>query len=75
MLIAERRRELGITQKQLADEIGTYQSHVSRWERGETLPSAGMVDRLAHALGVSPEWLESARKSAIMLRKIKSKRG
>lgn len=32
--IAEKRKELGLTQRQLADELGMSDKSVSKWERG-----------------------------------------
>lgn len=32
--IAERRRELGLTQKELAEELGITDRAVSKWENG-----------------------------------------
>lgn len=69
-LLANRRRELGLTQKQLAEKLGTYQAHVSRWERG-TIPSPEALRQLAKALELPLERLQEARKGALILRKIK----
>ena len=41
--IAGRRRELGLTQAQLAARLHLTDKAVSRWERGETIPEAGLV--------------------------------
>lgn len=35
--IAERRRELGLTQKELAEELGITDRAVSKWENGVSL--------------------------------------
>ena len=37
--IAELRREKGLSQRQLAKEIGTSQANLSRWEQGLNIPS------------------------------------
>ena len=37
--IKSRRTALGMTQKELAKKMGVSHITVSRWERGETLPS------------------------------------
>jgi transcriptional regulator with XRE-family HTH domain len=37
--IAELRKEKGLTQRQLAEEIGTSQANLSRWEAGIIEPS------------------------------------
>lgn len=47
------RERLGLTQGAFADLVGTDQSSVSRWERGETLPSGPAVKMLAHLEGTA----------------------
>lgn len=51
--LIDARRAHKITQKELAQKIGSTQNTVSRWERGETSPSLGMVFKIAEAVGVS----------------------
>ena len=41
------RRSLGLTQKQLAGELGVESITVSRWERGVTAPSLARLRRVA----------------------------
>ena len=41
--IADKRKSLGLTQKQVAEKLGMSDKSVSKWERGESLP---MVDNL-----------------------------
>jgi transcriptional regulator with XRE-family HTH domain len=41
------RRSAGLTQKQLADELGVESITVSRWERGVTTPSLPRLRRIA----------------------------
>ncbi|TAK34538.1 MAG: helix-turn-helix domain-containing protein [Chloroflexota bacterium] len=43
----------GLTQKQLAERIGTTQPAIARLERGERWPSVETLYRLAKALGVA----------------------
>jgi len=45
------RLENGLSQKELADRIGTKQSAISRLESGEYNPSIEFLNKLAHALG------------------------
>lgn len=35
--IAEKRKELGLTQRQLAEKLGMSDKSVSKWERGGSL--------------------------------------
>ena len=52
-IIKTRRRELGLTQKELADRLFISDKTVSRWESGNQLPEAQMVPDLAQALQLS----------------------
>lgn len=45
------RNELGISQKELADKVGTRQSAISRLESGEYNPSIEFLYKVAQALG------------------------
>ena len=48
--IIEARRNKGITQKSLAQKIGTKQSVISRLESGRANPSVAFLKKLAQAL-------------------------
>ena len=45
------RSEQGITQAELAKRVGTKQSNISRFERGNYNPSLEFVQKLAQGLG------------------------
>jgi transcriptional regulator with XRE-family HTH domain len=47
-----RRRELGLTQAQLAERVGTKQASISRLENATGHPSVSFLTRVARALGV-----------------------
>ncbi len=47
-----RRAELGLTQEQLAERMGTSHSAISRIESGQHRTSVATLERLAQALGV-----------------------
>jgi predicted nucleotidyltransferase len=53
--MAEARRRAGLTQEQLAKQLGTTQAAVTRLERGRFFPSIRTLRRLAGVLGVSFE--------------------
>lgn len=55
--LARLRKERGITQKELASELGVTQSHVSEWERGNLRLHGELIARLARILGVSADEL------------------
>jgi len=58
--IAERRKNLGWTQAQLAECIGVDTETVSRFERGSNLPSLQRLEKLADALSVPLHLLMAA---------------
>lgn len=53
-LVSRTRRELGLTQRQLAFRAGMTQAAVSRIERGVVSPSFGTLRELMHAMGREP---------------------
>lgn len=60
--IAALRRERGLSQKELAAELGVTDKAVSRWETGRGYPDVALLPRLAKALDVSiTELLEGER--------------
>lgn len=59
-IVAERRRERGWTQAELAARIGTTQAAISKIETGRTLPGLELLERVAVATG-RPILLELGR--------------
>jgi transcriptional regulator with XRE-family HTH domain len=51
-LLFEARRGVALTQREAGESLGVDASAISRWERGETLPSATNVSRLAALYGL-----------------------
>ena len=51
--IAEKRKVLGLTQRQLAEQLGMSDKSVSKWERGVCLPDVSVYAPLCSALGIS----------------------
>lgn len=51
--IAGKRKDLGLTQKQLAEKLGMSDKSVSKWERGICLPDVSVYSDLCMALGIS----------------------
>lgn len=49
------RLSAGLSQAKLAEGAGTTQPYIARIERGQLDPSTEMIDRLARALGQSPD--------------------
>lgn len=52
-IISKRRRELGLTQQQLAKKLNVSDKVVSKWETGKSLPDTSMLIPLAEALQIS----------------------
>lgn len=50
--IAGKRKELGLTQRQLADKLGMSDKSVSKWERGVCLPDVALYSDLCGILGI-----------------------
>lgn len=50
MEVARRRRALGLTQAQLADEVGTSEAAISRLESGDANATVRTLQRVAAAL-------------------------
>ncbi|MLR11069.1 transcriptional regulator [Salmonella enterica subsp. enterica] len=55
--IAARRKELGLTQQQLADLVKKSSVSVFKWESGQTEPKGKNLFALSTALRCSPTWL------------------
>lgn len=51
--IAQKRKELGLTQKALAEKIEVTDKLISKWERGNGLPDVTRLKPLCEALKVS----------------------
>jgi len=54
--LAERRRELGLSQTEVAARMGTSQSTVARLEAGGGDVRLSSLERYAEALGSTVEW-------------------
>ena len=51
-ILRDRRKELKMTQKQLAQKIGKEQSYIARVEKGEVDMQLASFFRIAHALSI-----------------------
>lgn len=56
-LIAALRRANGLTQKQLADQLGVSDKAVSRWERDESLPDLTLLPVIADLFHITVDEL------------------
>lgn len=60
-IIAAKRREMGLTQKDVADRLGITDKAVSKWERDVCCPDAALLSPLSEILGLSLEELVNAK--------------
>lgn len=61
-LIAAQRRELGLSQTELAEKLHVTDKAVSRWETGRGMPSVDTLEPLADVLGLSVSELLSGKR-------------
>ncbi|AIX73677.1 helix-turn-helix domain-containing protein [Pantoea sp. PSNIH4] len=54
-----RRKELRLTQKDLASRVGVSHVAISQWEKDETAPRGDNLLRLSEALGCAPAYLHT----------------
>ena len=60
-VITSRRKELGLTQKDLAEKLDITDKAVSKWERGLACPDTALIPKLAGILGITIEELMTAK--------------
>ena len=61
-LIADCRKEKGLTQMQLAEKLGITDKAISKWERGIAMPDTSIMLELCDILGISVNELLSGEK-------------
>ena len=62
--IRSRRKNIGLTQKELAEQIGVSTNTVARWERNEFQPSWSDFLKLCVVLGMNPMDFMDIQKSS-----------
>ena len=75
--IAELRKELHLTQAELADKMGYTDKAISKWERAESIPDIGTLKEFADLCGVSLDYLvqkEHVEQRPALSRQAKSNR-
>ena len=60
-VISTRRKEKGMTQKELAEKLHVTDKAVSKWERDISFPDTATIPKLAEILEVSVEELMNAK--------------
>ncbi|MCQ2431999.1 MAG: helix-turn-helix domain-containing protein [Clostridia bacterium] len=57
--IARKRKELNLTQEQLAEKLGVSNKTISKWETGKSMPDYGIISSLCETLGITlPELMD-----------------
>ena len=59
LILKKARKEIKMTQVQLAEKLGTDAAYISRIENDDIMPSVGTFFRIANALGFSVELIHS----------------
>lgn len=55
--VRQLRRQKNLSQEELGKLVGVHYTHIGRYERGTSRPSADTLKRLADVLGVSGDYL------------------
>jgi transcriptional regulator with XRE-family HTH domain len=63
-IISNLRREQGLTQKDLADQMGVTDKAVSKWERNLSCPDISTIPHLAEALNTTVDTLMDVKPKA-----------
>lgn len=71
-IISTLRKEKGMTQKELADQLNITDKAVSKWERDLSCPDTQLLPRLAEIFGISLEALMNAKAAPVADRKVPS---
>ena len=62
--IALARKQAGLSQEQLGDQLGVSRQAVSKWEAGQANPDVTYVAAMCRLFGVSSDWLLLGEESA-----------
>lgn len=68
--ICSLRKDMGMTQSALAEQLNISNRTVSKWETGEGMPDISLLPALAKALGVSVDELLAGKKAEVKKRRI-----
>lgn len=55
--IRQRREALNLKQKEIAEQLGVSNNHISYIESGKSAPSINLLIRLCHILNTTPDYL------------------
>lgn len=57
--LKEARKNKGLTQKSLAEKVGTTQQTIAQYEKGAMLPKAELLGQIVKVLAIDPEEIPS----------------
>ncbi|WMJ22003.1 helix-turn-helix transcriptional regulator [Paludicola sp. MB14-C6] len=66
-MIATRRKQLAMTQQQIADQLGVTNKAVSKWETGDGYPDITIIPALAEILQITTDELLTGEKSKLQI--------
>lgn len=64
-VVRSRRKTLGFSQRELADEVGVMQKSIWEWENGYVAPNLDSIWALSEALSTTPSELMSTAEEAL----------
>lgn len=67
------RAEMNWSQKEVAEKIGADQAQISQYERGDSIPSIGLLKRIANVFNVTTDYLLFEENNQKASSKIRSK--
>jgi|SRR5579859_4919622 len=71
--LAKRRKEFGMSRKELADKLAINENQIWRYETGRNDPTAEIVYQFCQALGTSADYLLGLSESNVVLHPSKKK--
>lgn len=72
--LKEERERSGLSKGELAEQVGMHYSQIGRYERGEAVPSADILKKLANTLGTTTDFLMSGTRMDMAQDTIKDKK-
>lgn len=71
-IIAAKRKELGMTQMELAERMGVTDKAVSKWERDLSYPDVNSLPKLAEIFGMTVDQLMQIKTESAQMEESKS---
>ena len=71
-IIATKRKELGMTQMELAERMGVTDKAVSKWERDLSYPDVNSLPKLAEIFGMTVDQLMQIKTESAQMEESKS---